>query len=152
MANTVHLKWDGIKDLSEALRGLPAELRDEAFPIVEDAVDRAKEEIAAKYPVGPTKMVKGRRREGGNLRAGLAIDRGATGPSNFGAVLVLKNTAKHAWLFENGTELRETALGWKRGRMPAGKVFIPIVIRARARMWKALADFVRSKGFTVRGI
>jgi hypothetical protein len=139
MANAVHLQFDGIKALSEALRGLPAELRDEARPIVEDAVDRAETAIRSAYPVGKT----------GNLRAGLQVERDR-GPSNFGASLVLKNTAKHAWLFENGTELRETKLGWKRGRMPAGKVFVPIVIRERRRMWTALMDFVREKGFTVR--
>lgn len=151
MANTVHLKFDGIQALSEALRGLPAELRDEALPIVEDAVDRAESAIRSAYPIGPTKRVKGRLREGGSLRAGLSQEK-ETSSGAFGARVVLKNTAKHAWLFENGTELRETALGWKRGRMPAGKVFIPIVRRERARMWRALADFVRQKGFTVRGI
>lgn len=150
MANRTRLELDGIADLSAALRALPAELRDEAAPIVEDAVDRAAAAVRAGYPVGPTKKVKGRMRPGGTLKAGVSVE-SVTGPSNFGTAVVLKSAAKHAWLFENGTELRETKLGWKRGRMPAGKVFIPIVIRERGKMREALIAFVRARGFTVRG-
>jgi len=146
MANRVHLQLDGVATLSEALRNLPAELRDQAMEIVRDHVDQAEGEIRAAYPEGPT----------GNLRRGLRQDRGTAG--NWGASIVLKSTAKHAFLFETGSEyahpdlawVRRTRAGAARGRMPAGKVFIPAVIRWRRKMVEALVAFVEKAGFTVR--
>lgn len=154
---SVKLKLDGVATLAETLRGLPLELRDGALPIVGAEVDRAEEEIRAAYPIGPTKKVNGRMVPGGNLRAGLRQDRSGGG-LNFGARVVLKNTAKHAFLFEAGSEfrhpdpawVRRTRRGGSRGRMPAGKVFIPAVIRARARMVTALIAYVEKAGFHVR--
>lgn len=140
------LKLDGVAPLAETLRGLPTELRDGAIPIVGEAVDVAEAEIGAAYP-----------ERSGNLRAGLRQDR-AGGGLNTGARIVLKNTAKHAFLFETGSEyrhpdpawVRRTRRGGSRGRMPAGKVFIPAVIRARARMVTALIAYVERAGFHVR--
>ena len=112
----VHLKLDGVGTLASVLRGLPAELRDDALPIVGEAVDVAEAEIRAAYP-----------ERSGNLRAGLRQERQGGG-LNFGARVVLKNTAKHAFLFETGSEyrhpdpawVRRTRRGKSRGRMPAG--------------------------------
>ena len=142
----VHLQLSGVATLAETLRNLPATLRDEALPIVGDAVDVAEAEIRAAYP-----------ERSGNLRAGLRQDRQGGG-LNTGARVVLKNTAKHAFLFETGSEyrhpdpawVRKTRRGRSRGRMPAGKVFIPAVIRARARMVAALIAFVERQGLHVR--
>jgi hypothetical protein len=143
----VHLKLDGVATLSEALRGLPADLRDHALGIVRDHVDRAESEIRSAYPEGET----------GNLRSGLRQDTEGSSLA-FGARVVLKNTAKHAFLFETGSEYKHPDLAWvrrtrkgiARGRMPAGKIFIPAVIRWRRRMVEALVSFVERAGFTVK--
>ena len=96
------LKLDGVATLAETLRGLPTALRDEAIPIVGEAVDAAEAEIAAGYP-----------ERSGNLRAGLRQDRSGGG-LNTGARIVLKNTAKHAFLFETGSEYRHPDPAWVR--------------------------------------
>jgi hypothetical protein len=132
------MRIDGLDDLRALLRRLPAELRDEATGIVQGSANAAAEEIRAAYPDRT-----------GNLRDHVFVS--TTVEGTFGVGARVRNTAKHAWLFENGTQTRQTALGANRGAMPAGNVFIPRVIRHRTEMMRALRAMVEAHGLTVTG-
>ena len=134
------MKWTGLQEYKAALRALPEELKDEAFDIVLGASQAAMREIYNRYPVGPT----------GNLRKGLRILVDLGRSTRLGVFVRLYNAAPHAYLFEVGTAPRRTATGAKRGSMPPGRVFVPIVIRHRHVMRQALIALVRSKGLLVR--
>ena len=120
-----------------ALTALPTTLRDEGRPIVSAAADAAETAIRGAYPV-----VSGELREG--LRQELT-------ETPFGYTVRLINDAPHAVWYENGTELRQTSLGYNRGRMPAAKVFVPEVIRDRRAMIDDLIPVVEAEGLRVRG-
>jgi len=161
MANRI--AWDGLDVLTAALRMLPVHLRDEATTIIHATATGAMEEIKAAYPHGPT----------GNLKRGVKVTVRASGSApggditpgmgvEFGAAGIVKNSAKHAWLFEYGTQGRIRYVdtlpsgrvknfGWSRGAMPPGRVFIPIVVRRRREMYADLSDVVRKLGFEVAG-
>jgi hypothetical protein len=77
---------------------------------------------------------------------------------NFGAYAIVKNRAKHASIFENGSEVRQVLrkpsgragnFGLSRGRMPPGRVFVPIIIRKRNAMNERLKILLRDNGFQV---
>lgn len=132
--------WSGLDDLRAALRALPAELHGEAAHIVEAAGNAAAFEVKAAY---------GRHRRTGNLQDHVKVERLPTGP--FGVAVVVKSTARHAHLFERGTQARHTAIGANRGTMPPGNVFIPAVIKHRRRMYDELAALLRRVGLLVLG-
>jgi hypothetical protein len=141
------LVFDGLDSLARALQQLPGHLRDEAAPIIHGAATGALAEIKAQYPTG--------RR--GRLRQGLKI---ALRTTDAGAAGIVTNTAPHAWIFENGTQARYVTtlprgraknFGSRRGAMPPGRVFIPVVVRHRRAMLVALTDVVRREGFQVTG-
>jgi hypothetical protein len=154
--------FDGLEDYRKALRNLPLELRDEAAAVVQLISAAAKAEIIAAYPKGKT----------GNLKAGVFVSTyvspktpsvGVTPGKGvlFGASAIVKNRAKHAWLYEYGSEARGLLrpargrianFGMSRGRMPAKPTFVPIVIRRRRDMERMLAEIVRRAGpFQVTG-
>ena len=84
----------------------------------------------------------------GNLRRGVKLDKREAGP--YGAAAVLRSRARHASLYEWGSEtVRYTRKGISRGRMPGFKVFVPIMQRQRRLMVQALVALVRRAGFTV---
>ena len=159
MANRI--TWDGLDVLTKALQLLPVHLRDEAASVIHDAATGALEEIRAAYPEGPK----------GNLKKGLKLTLRVSGSGpggditpgmgvEFGAAGIVKNSAKHAWIFEHGTQARYVSelppgrvknFGYRRGAMPPGRVFIPIVVRRRRAMYAALSDVVRKLGFSVTG-
>lgn len=128
---------EGLAELTQALRELPAVLNQEAAGIVFGAADQAKDEIVAAYP-----------EHTGNLKSHVTVSHSG---GAFGTSAIVKNTAKHAWIFENGTQARHTAIGANRGSMPPGHVFIPIAIRKRREMVHNLAELVRREGFEVTG-
>lgn len=132
------LRLDGIDELREALRRLPDALRGEAGHIVEAAANGAAAEIKAKYPVHT-----------GHLRDGVEVRPSEV--SHFGAGAIVVNRAKHAFIFENGTQARHNAIGANRGSMPPGHVFVPIVIRKRRQMYEQLKDLLTRHGFQVSG-
>ena len=136
---SVRLVWNGLSEFKAALRTLPEELTGEASRIVEGAANGAAADIKQAYTVVKT----------GNLRDGLIVTHVDRGKYHAGAVV--KNLAKHSHLYEYGTEMRHTDAGWSRGRMPPKPTFVPRVIRARARMYEALADMLRRHGLTVSG-
>ena len=69
----------------------------------------------------------------------------------YSAGAIVKNRAKHAYIFENGTQARHTGLGYNRGAMPPGHVFIPEIVRRRRGMYEKLAEMLRQHGLQVPG-
>lgn len=133
----VSLRIDGLADELAAFTALPTTLRDTARPVVSAAADTAESAIRAAYPVVT-----------GALRAGLRQEAVET---PYGYAVRLVNDAPQAVWYEYGTELRQTSLGYNRGRMPAAKVFVPEVLRDRRTMVEDLIPVVEAQGLTVRG-
>lgn len=132
------VRWEGLEELREELKHLPQDLADDASDIVVGAAQAAVNEIVDAYP-----------ERTGNLRRHVYVALRAAG--RFSAAAIVKNTAKHAWLFENGSQARHTALGANRGAMPAGHVFLPIVIRWRRIMYEQLKSLLVRHGAVVSG-
>ena len=133
MASPGHV--DGLDALRTALLKLPAELVHQASVIVHAQADYAYAEIARTYPYRT-----------GNLRDHLSVEKAADGVSATGRV---KSTARHAWLFEHGSTVRQWKNGKVTGSMPASGTFVPIVMRRRQIMKAALVDLVERAGLTV---
>jgi hypothetical protein len=131
------LRIDFLDEALDALAALPVTLRDHAISIVRESADAAEATIRARYPVVT-----------GHLRAGL---RQVTSKPRAAIQVQLINDAPHAMLYEYGTVFRHTKLGYARGRMPAAKVFLPEVWRARRAMLADLIHMVEAEGLTVRG-
>lgn len=133
------LKFQGIDELRAALRQLPAELAGEAGHILEAEGNAAGVAIRSGYSA---------HRVTGNLRDHVSV---VHEHSAVAAKTVVKSTARHAHLFEFGTQTRQTRNGANRGAMPPGHVFVPAMVRARRRMFEQLADLLRRAGLQVRG-
>jgi hypothetical protein len=103
---------------------------------VREAADQAAAEIRAAYPTGKT----------GNLKKGVKVTKGDGG--RFGTVYVVRNVAPHAFIYENGTQVRHFK-GASRGAMPPGRVFVPIIARRRRRMDTDLIAMVNNTGLVV---
>ena len=131
------LRINGLTELRAALHALPPELVREAGVIVHAQAEAAAREMAGAYPVHT-----------GNLRSQLRVELGGDAVS---ATARVKNTAKHAYIFEQGTGPRRWASGKSTGSMPAGGVFIPIAIQRRRIMLGALIDLVERSGLHVSG-
>ena len=141
MANN-RFAFEALEEFRAALRNLPEHLADEAGGIVQAAAGEAGAEIIERYPKGPAIESK-------SLKAGVVVSRMEMG--RFGAGYIVKSTAPHAYIFENGTQARHTELGYNRGAMPPGHVFIPIAIRKRRAMSEQLVGLLRREGFEVTG-
>jgi hypothetical protein len=131
-----------IAALKTDLRNLPHELRQEANGIVQEAAQSAATDITTNYVRGKT----------GNLAKGVKVKTVEIGQFSTGAIVA--STAKHAFIYENGTQVRHTAAGAYRGRMPPappGRAFIPVITRKRKQMYLKLADLVRRMGLQVTG-
>jgi len=137
MANN-RFVWDGLQQLFAELRALPEHLRDEGGGIVHEKAQDALNEIEAAYP-----------ERTGNLKDGL--DLRTQSSSTFGVSYVVRNRSPHAWLFDNGSQARHTAIGANRGAMPPRPTFVPSVIRHRGAMYEALKDLLRRAGLEVSG-
>jgi len=136
------LEIQGLAELKAALRQLPYELKGEAQHIVEGAANGAAAQVKQNYVRGKT----------GNLIAGVYVRNSEVGAFGAGAIVVSK--AKHAWLYENGSQLRHNAKGANRGVMPAappGRAFIPVMIKTRRRMYEQLKDVLVRNGLQVTG-
>jgi HK97 gp10 family phage protein len=127
--------FDGLDELRQALLALPRTLADKSAVRVGAAAARAVDRIRAAYPEYT-----------GNLRNHIVskVER-----DSVSVLWTVKNTAHHAWIFENGTQVRHTATGANRGEMPPGHVFIPIVMQERRAMYQDLADIVAGEGLEV---
>jgi hypothetical protein len=132
--------WEGLAEFKEALRNLTGDLTGEASHLVEAAGNGAAATIKGNYA-----------RVSGNLVDGVSVEFSRTGVST-GAVV--KSKSPHAWMYENGTQVRQTATGADRGAMPPappGRAFIPEMIRVRRRMYEQLADLLKRHGLLVSG-
>lgn len=143
------LVLDGIAELRDALRKLPHELKAEAQDVVLGTADSAATDIRVGYRRGSLQ----RKGEGnvrtGNLEKGVSVRKDEA--STFGAGAIVISRSPHAWMFENGTQARHTAIGANRGAMPPGHVFIPIVIRKRKQMYEKLRGLLERHGLKVTG-
>lgn len=137
MANN-KLVFEGLFELRDALRQLPAALTAEASAIVVDAANGAKADIVNDYPART-----------GELKSKVSVTVQAAG--TLAVVAIVKNTSPLANIFENGTQARHTSLGANRGSMPPGHVFIPNVARRRRQMYEKLKELLRSQGLVVSG-
>jgi hypothetical protein len=129
--------WPGLEEIKAQLRALPVELVGEGGHIVEGRGNGAAATIKAGYPSRTHELIEK-----------LEVEFTA---SAFGARSVIRNTSRHAAAFENGSEVRHTALGWNRGRMPPNHLFTQTIIRARRAMYEDLADLLERKGLRVTG-
>jgi hypothetical protein len=147
MSNTLVLT--GIDELREALRSLPAELAGAAATAVTTAAQGAESDARDVYEA---------HRHSGNLVARLSR---TTSSSSFGAGAVVKNTAKHAWIFENGSEARHytTASGathgtgamWGQTAQPPTHVFVRAMQARRKTMYDELRALLEQQGLQVTG-
>ena len=131
------LRLDGLAELRAALLKLPPDLVRESGVIVHAQAEAAANEIRGAYPVHT-----------GNLRNQVRVDLGGDQVS---ATARVRNTARHAYIFERGTGARHWASGKSTGSMPAGRVFIPIAMQRRRIMLSALIDLVERAGLHVSG-
>jgi hypothetical protein len=138
----------GWAEFREALRTLPAYLTGEAAKIVDASANSAAVAIRTEY---------GRHSRTGNLQAGVVVELRTTG--RFGLRAMVWSKAKHAHLFEYGTEARHyiTQHGEKHptgrmwGKTPAAPVFIPTMRRTRRDMYARLKDLLVRQGLLVTG-
>jgi hypothetical protein len=141
---SVSLIWDGLEELKAALRSLPFDLTGEAANDVEEAANAAAFAVKSAY---------GAHRVTGNLQDHVVVQEQARG--QFGVAYVVKSTARHAWLFEHGTEARHyvTRRGVKHltGKMPPAHIFIPTMMRQRRAMYGRLKDVLVRAGLQVSG-
>ncbi len=129
-----HFVFEGLDELRDALRTLPADLTGEASHVVEAAANGAAASIKAGYPDRT-----------GDLRDHVFVDP-FYAETPFASGYIVRNTAPLAWIFENGTQARQTAIGADRGSMPPGHVFIPIAAAKRRQMDVNLLDLVTRHG------
>lgn len=132
---SVSVKWTGIDEFREWLQSLPLEAGNEAAKIVQAEANAATFQIRSRYPART-----------GNLRDKVTLTRRV---SRQGIIsYVVKNTARHAAIFEFGTQARHTRIGANRGSMPPGHVFLPIIAQRRRTMYLLLKDLLVRFGFT----
>jgi hypothetical protein len=137
--------FEGLDELKEALRTLPAALAEDAASYVEASAHEAEQAIRQVYEA---------HEHTGNLAAHLSI---ATASSDYGASARIKNTAPHAWMFENGTQARHWAGGKGTGRMwgqtpqPPTHVFVRTLMKHRAQMYNRLRAVLERQGLEVTG-
>lgn len=130
--------WEGLEEYYAELRQLPKTLTGEAALLVRGAANAVAFDIKGAYPVRT-----------GKLRDSVSVTPVVRGELITGAVV--KNTAKHARIFELGTQARHTSLGANRGSMPPGRVFVPRIVKARRALTQELKDMVARHGAVVTG-
>lgn len=133
------VEWDGLDELRQALRDCPGEFATEGGNIVEAATNAAVVAIKAGY---------GDKAELRDKTSG-TVER-----NRYGALGTVRSASPLAWIFENGTQVRHTALGANRGAIqPPGHVVVPVAQRERRRMREDLKAMVEGHklGFEVVG-
>lgn len=143
--STVRLNLVGMDELRAALRNLPASMTPDAGAIVVEFATKAQHAVQDGYPVGPPR----KNYPGGNLKHNVRL---TVEQSKGGVIARVRSSAKHAFIFENGTKVRQTRTGANRGAMPKApesSAAIPKFIRYRREMREALITLVERAGFTV---
>jgi len=140
----VTLRFEGLDELKAQLRALPKELVDDASSIVLTAGNEVVDVVAAVYEDHA---------HVGNLRRGLTVRPVSAGPYGTGALV--RSAAKHAWLFEHGSQARHyvTKNGKKHltGRMPPSHIFIRTMIQKRRAMYGKFRELLVAHGLQVTG-
>jgi len=132
MPKLAGVKWDGLDSFKRELQVITADLVSEAEGILVESAFAAGDHIRSLYPD----------REGG-LRRGLTVV-----PSR-GLVLAgaeLINRAPHAYLYENGTRVRENRQKANRGRMRKTPTFVPIAAAYRQSALSSITFRLIQKG------
>lgn len=130
-------EFDGMEEFRAWLRDLPEHLRDDGAVLVESRGDEAFDTIHAKYTA---------HKHSGNLANHL---RQEVESSKFGVSVLIRSTAKHGAIFENGTQIRKTKSGANRGAMPAANIFIPTMQSKRRLLFEDLINLLRSNDLEV---
>ena len=137
-------EWAGLDDLVKALRELPAALAGEADHVVETAANGSALRIRAIY---------GQHRFTGRLQDGVRVERLSQGP--FGVAYEVISAAPHAWLFDNGTQVRHWDEGKNTGKMwtkhPPTHAFARTMGEGKFRMYTALGEMLERHGLHVSG-
>lgn len=131
--------WDGMEEFKAALRELPDKLSKPGGDIVIAKAEEAAEDVRAHYAAAAVT---------GNLEKHVRVE---VLSRDAGAAAVVKSTAKHAYIYEHGTQIRKNKAGKYLGAMPPANVFVPTMIRARGDMVEELKDLMRDNGLEVRG-
>lgn len=133
------LELTGLEELKAALHQLPIELHDEAAQYVQEATEKAAQDLVVAYP-----------RRFGGLRQGVSHK---VVRAQFGITGTVTSKSKQAVWWEFGTQNRRTKQGWNRGRGPSHSKegLAAIASRVRRRMNEQLLDVVRKAGFQVSG-
>ncbi len=135
---SVAFAFEGLAELKEQLRTLPAELAGEGGNIVEAETNAAAVEIRSdpSYPLRDTVEA-------------------STEKTQLSAVGTVTNTSRLAYIFEEGTEARHyvTVNGQTHltGKIPPGHKFVPRIMARRRKMFEQLADLLRRAGLEVSG-
>jgi hypothetical protein len=140
------VRWTGLAEFRQQLRTLPDDLAGEAGAIVLASGQNAFNEVMAGYPEIT-----------GNLKRGLKLSKSSAG--RFGASVRLSNRARHAWLFDHGSQARHyvtksgathvTGKMW--GRTAPTHVFVRAVMKHKRYMIEFLKNMVRRHGLKVAG-
>lgn len=131
------LRINGIDELRHALRSLPPALVSDAGPIVHTQAEELARQMRIEYAA---------HRVTGNLEAHLVVE--LAGSAQYASARV-RNTARHAQIFERGTGERRRANGGRTGVMPKNDRFIATAIRRREVMVAALTELVERAGLVV---
>lgn len=142
------LRFDGLAELREQLRNLPAELTAEASRLVEGTANGMAVEVRTEY---------GKHNVTGDLQSGVVVTHTEGGKWSAGAIV--KSTSPHAWLFDNGSQARhyfsnngekhETGKMW--GRIPPTHVFGRAAGRARRQLNAKFIAMLERAGLRVTG-
>jgi hypothetical protein len=137
--------WNGLAELREALRNLPADLTAEAGNIVEGAGNAAAADARAGYAA---KM-----KHPGELVEGVTVSRRDKG--QFAASARVTNRSKLSHIFEHGSVARHYVsvhgVQHLTGRIPPMHVFIPAMIKRRRIMYQQLKALLQRHGLKVSG-
>lgn len=146
----VTFRIEGLAELRDALQRLPADLTDKAEIRILIAAFRAKNRIEAGYRSRPYRTTpRSTAVPPGDLKGKTTTK---VVRDRVSLVATIKNSSKIAYLYENGTEgIRHTNKGWVRGKMPAAKVFIPVMADERRALYEDLKAIVRDAGLEVVG-
>ena len=133
-----NLVWEGLTEYYAELAQLPEACAGEAAHLIEAVANGVTLDIKGAYPS-----------RAGDLRKKTVVMALEKNGLIVGAVV--KNTSKHAAIFEAGTQARHTALGANRGTMPPGHVFLPRIVTATRALTQQLKDLRALRGAVVTG-
>jgi len=147
MANN-RMVFNGMDELREQLRNLPAELTTEASRIVEATANAAAVEVRTEY---------GKHNITGDLQSGVIVTHVDQGKYAAGAIL--KSSSPLAWLFDNGSQARhyfsqsgaKHSTGKMWGQIPPTHIFARTAGRARRLMMEKFIAMLERNGLRVTG-